>query len=1018
MIPREALSKPDELGNTIPQDFDGDGIANDDELTSNIWVADYPRVEASIAAPVTMKIEILETSSRETKEILSEITSKDIVRNENSGSERIHRNEINKRTTQYKDSYSRNSADSSYRSGSRSSSSSSEFSLGASGWGFGISAGGKVASSSSQSWARSLSRARGSSETRNKWIDMPYKNNLDRDAWSIKSSAAARKARKYLRESKSKIRRSSVVKANAGYIRATLYLKNLSVNMPVKLSNIECSFMLETPQGQLTPVKTFHLRNDDFSPFQVDVYGAEQYGPYVVELKNLNTSEIQDAIRLGYSPKIFIVKYKMSHVRDSHYKNILSSYSGENLKIVEGNAKSSTALLRIIGPGVRDLYRVSAFETEANKTTRSNPCSQAAKVGSSFKPGIPLRKALERISCSGVDVQFENYIIDLSESFPNIANPKVFVRGIKSLAGIDTRVVTEEVSATGSDGQRRKAYKFKPFSKWTDIEKRNFGMWVVFANGRYYNYSEYLQHSGKVVSFDGVAINDGGIPIIKGYDSTIWVGDTYDLVYLSYKDFISSRRNYGTNPLETGESVKINTKWDLSTVGDRPFEPEVHSKFLGKVGLGDEIELEFHLKKTKYLDPNFGADLDSSGNYAYQNFSYDFRELKKRFHFDEALDFEVSLGLGGKKENWTNLRDIIKQNSKAKGFKSCGKSGKYTEQIFKVCITLPHKHEYVGANDLVGVYIRPALNNAYRNSIWPEDYRKVKKFRAKLAKNYPSGASQINITEGTGLINVNDQLQLGGASYKITALSNSNKTLSISPALRAKAKKDMRVFVKANLRKPQVQISMSSGFATKWNTSPRSPYKTLLASISTTAGCKLTRYSSTDCLGLSPNNLLLSNWLGGASFYNNWLDASKYKNFLQKSLNPFLATQGSQIEDIALQVVNAGDFLVSSRNLGSQDHPEVSISNGKALVVWQSSNNSIQGRFVDMKTGKLVASRDFLVSSTNQGSQLYPQVSISNGKALVVWYSKDNDRDYDIRGRIIDMSTGRVLGHGDFFSEF
>ena len=125
-----------------------------------------------------------------------------------------------------------------------------------------------------------------------------------------------------------------------------------------------------------------------------------------------------------------------------------------------------------------------------------------------------------------------------------------------------------------------------------------------------------------------------------------------------------------------------------------------------------------------------------------------------------------------------------------------------------------------------------------------------------------------------------------------------------------------------------------------------------------------------------------------------------------------------RLVDMSAGLVLGSDFLVSSTNQGNQENPQVSISDGKALVVWKSKNNGsnydIRGRLIDMSTGRLVGSGDFLVSFTNTGDQIAHQASISNGKALVVWKSKDNSRDFDIRGRLVDMSAGLVLGSSDF----
>ena len=85
---------------------------------------------------------------------------------------------------------------------------------------------------------------------------------------------------------------STEIKSNAGYVRAAFYISNESVNMPVKMTNILCSFMFESPDGTLIPVQSFRLRNDDYSLFEVELYGNTTFGPYVIELKNLNTMQM------------------------------------------------------------------------------------------------------------------------------------------------------------------------------------------------------------------------------------------------------------------------------------------------------------------------------------------------------------------------------------------------------------------------------------------------------------------------------------------------------------------------------------------------------------------------------------------------------------------------------------------------------------------------------------------------------------------------------------------------------
>ena len=95
----------DPVGTTLEDDFDGDGIDNDNETTSNVWVADYPVIETSIATPVVMNIEILAGEMKTLETISSDITSDDTVDTSDHSTEEVHRAETNNKTVQFQDSY-------------------------------------------------------------------------------------------------------------------------------------------------------------------------------------------------------------------------------------------------------------------------------------------------------------------------------------------------------------------------------------------------------------------------------------------------------------------------------------------------------------------------------------------------------------------------------------------------------------------------------------------------------------------------------------------------------------------------------------------------------------------------------------------------------------------------------------------------------------------------------------------------------------------------------------------------
>jgi hypothetical protein len=67
IIPLSEVSKmpADETGRRLSDDYDGDGIPNSDEITTNPFVAEYPKVVTRISTPITMEIRISASSVSE-----------------------------------------------------------------------------------------------------------------------------------------------------------------------------------------------------------------------------------------------------------------------------------------------------------------------------------------------------------------------------------------------------------------------------------------------------------------------------------------------------------------------------------------------------------------------------------------------------------------------------------------------------------------------------------------------------------------------------------------------------------------------------------------------------------------------------------------------------------------------------------------------------------------------------------------------------------------------------------------
>ncbi|WP_167884104.1 hypothetical protein, partial [Leptospira wolffii] len=126
---------------------------------------------------------------------------------------------------------------------------------------------------------------------------------------------------------------------------------------------------------------------------------------------------------------------------------------------------------------------------------------------------------------------------------------------------------------------------------------------------------------------------------LQGVDSKIWAGDYFDIVYISASDYIKSQEDFGTSPLETAVVTPINTAWDLPSLGEQPYNPNVNSTFLGTAGFGEKVTLDIKLNKTQYLNPNFGVPVNA-GPYSYfQDFSYSRKTVSTLFGLSQIMDF-------------------------------------------------------------------------------------------------------------------------------------------------------------------------------------------------------------------------------------------------------------------------------------------------------------------------------------------------------------------------------------------
>ncbi len=564
---------PDPTGHTLCADYDGDGIPNNSEVISSPFVADYAKIVTRISPPITMEIRVsLSTNSENHSETIEDT---DVQNTINNSMENKQYTQANLKTTPYvtKESYSDSESHSEAfgESSSYSVGGSASLKIGSLFGGTSGSASFNKSQSNSKNESVSDSLAKSAMSEKTIFQDVDYVDNLDRNGIEFKNNTIQKISQNY--------RKSQVLKEirnigpNDGYVRAALFIKNLTVNIPVKISNVTCTLSFRTPSGEYLPVKTFKLRNEDYSEFTQEVYGSEELGPYTVEVSDLNTNEVMKALKNGYVPQIHIVNYDMRKVSDSNYNPGV-----DNLKIVEETAKGRTALIKITGENVREIFRVAAFDVNAN---------------GDIIPGISLKKALFNIFKSRISSGEQWVDSDLTVSDAGLRwktkNPEhrfisgktgnswdMFETYIKSY--IDENNQVHNIETIKRIGGLKKYNPFdiidnpsyNPNELLSKDEINKMKYWVIYHNGRY---------------FQG-DIND-----------PIWAGERYEIVCIDTKDFNSHFDNYYYNPIQSGESVILDTRWNRLNQDDY-FK---RAKYIGKIIKGDVIHLEVDLLQSKFL---------------------------------------------------------------------------------------------------------------------------------------------------------------------------------------------------------------------------------------------------------------------------------------------------------------------------------------------------------------------------------------------------------------------------------
>ncbi|MBP7735740.1 MAG: hypothetical protein KA369_07190 [Spirochaetes bacterium] len=602
-IPRYAMGvvDADPTGVRVENDWDGDGVENDLEVMSGSMVADYPRVVTRITTPIVMELRKSETATGENyTEVIDNSDTKQTIAN---SMENRHYAQMNTKTTPYvtKESQSTDNGDAFSYGDSHSTETDLSVNIGLpviSPMGGAAAANSSTStstkSSNSQNYSISSKFAQSTMSEKTVFQDVDYADNLDRNGIEFRDEKIQTMTTNFRKSEKTK--ETYEVGPNAGFVRAGLYIKNDTVNMPVRISNVICTLSFRTAGGAILPVKTFRLRNDDYSEFDQEIYGDEELGPYTIEVSGLNTFEVKQALANGYMPQITVVNYDMTRVDDSNYNP-----GADNLKIVEETAKARTALIKIVGANTREIYRVAAFDVAGDGTVT---------------PGISLKKALFNIYGDSIG-RGETWEADTNGNILTVQNT-----GLKWKEGFIPEADNQKEYAYSSNKKGNQWRLFETYVKsYVDeynqtrrIETirrigplRAYNPFDVMDNSTY-NPNEYLEREELMKMKYWIILHNGRY--FEGdINDPIWAGERYEIICMDIRDYNEYFKACSFTPVQSREYFTMGTSWNRLT-NEGEF---ARSRYLGRIVKNDVVHLELNLTDSRFLFANNSRFLQGGG---------------------------------------------------------------------------------------------------------------------------------------------------------------------------------------------------------------------------------------------------------------------------------------------------------------------------------------------------------------------------------------------------------------------
>jgi len=306
---------------------------------------------------------------------------------------------------------------------------------------------------------------------------------------------------------------------------------------------------------------------------------------------------------------------------------------------------------------------------------------------------------------------------------------------------------------------------------------------------------------------------------------------------------------------------------------------------------------------------------------------------------EEAVDFEVNFSVGGEYSDWINLIPTRSPGSdlydtyvnsadnsiKPKMFEY---SWDYLNQEFVISMVVPSSLKGAGLDNTLGMYLRPALNSAFRESVWPLDYKDVKLFTGNLVKvikeedpdNSGEFVSVLVLSSISGEPKLYYKVCLDGerkGSYAIENVTkNKEKNLyyvrlgveiekpgADSPDYSAGDKVYVDLAGKNTPKEQEVSIYIDNDFFNSWanlvkkkcmnSTTRTHEWGHELCNVSQLIKSddpnKLHIYTPAKHLGFD-TNYIEANWIGNNNWnkpvINNWADASYLNSFLDSNYFP------------------------------------------------------------------------------------------------------------------------------------